>query len=90
MKLLLNTEAAPMAVRLHFGVKGEIEANVIRHTRSGKLASVDIHGVVTKCGMPYFHNLECLVMEAEAELAAEEKLEEDLLIALIQLRERVS
>ena len=67
MELELNTENATQAVRLHFGVKGMTKATINRNPRNGSLVSIEIHGVVTKRGMPYFNNLQCLAMDAEHE-----------------------
>ena len=67
MKLNLDTDTALARVRHHFGVDGMTLVDVIYHRRSGHLASVEINGVVTKKGMPYFADLDCLVRDAEYE-----------------------
>ena len=82
MNLLIDTESALASVRSHFGVKGMTKAKVNRNPRNGNLVSVEIHGVVTKRGMPYFNNLMCLVMDAEAK----RELDDDCLALIPQLR----
>jgi len=76
MHLNLDTDTAISLVRRHFGVDG-MTAAIVEHNRSGQISSVEMHGVVTKKGMPYFDHLKCLVMEAlyEQELRAKKSLD---------------
>ena len=90
--MTFNTDTARSKVRAHFGVQGDIKVTIEFNPRTGS-PKFYIYGVLTERGMPYFNDLKVLMMEAEAELEveakarAEEKLEEDLLIGITQLRE---
>lgn len=81
MQINLNTDNATAAVRRHFGIDGMTKSEVSQY-RSGVISKIEINGVVSERGMPYFDHLVCMVMEAKSE----EELDENTAMCIGQLR----
>lgn len=64
MKVIINTDNTTSATRNHFGVSGEVVANVNKY-RSGEISKIIINGLPTPKGSPYFNQLRVLVMDAD-------------------------
>ncbi|PCI53670.1 MAG: hypothetical protein COB36_12105 [Alphaproteobacteria bacterium] len=87
MELTLNSYHIPKRIKNQYYFDDTFKATAF-FRRSGSLSSVEIKGKVYNCFHEHFGFFKNMVNEAQLEIEAQKKLDDDCLIAITQLKDK--